>query len=107
MGGSEPPARADQIHWNKVSEPQAPTAGQNDHVSLLNLWSKGAEFNVQIGQQVDTHRHVHCVECELRLAKKVIARDPTKHLVVCRLLVIKQGVYTALLAKVGQGLEEA
>ncbi|OBY61179.1 transposase [Pseudomonas sp. HMSC072F09] len=25
MGGSEPPARADQIHWNKVSEPQAPT----------------------------------------------------------------------------------
>ncbi|WP_213156483.1 hypothetical protein, partial [Pseudomonas aeruginosa] len=27
MGGSEPPARADQIHWNKVSEPQAPTTG--------------------------------------------------------------------------------
>jgi len=56
---------------------------------------------------VDTHRHVHGLERELRLVEKVIARDPTKDLFVCRLFVIKQAVDTALLAKVGQRLEEA
>ena len=47
------------------------------------------------------------VESELQLAEKVIARDPAKHLVINRLLVIKQGMNTALLAKIGQRPEEA
>jgi hypothetical protein len=55
---------------------------------------------------MDTHHHVHSLGGGLRLAKKVIAGDPTKHLVSSRLVIIKQRVDAALLAKIGQRPEE-